>query len=514
MKNLLYLVLFFSLSHSISAQLGIILNSEDAFKGYTLLENSSASYLIDNCGDIVNTWEVRFTDNHAKLLPNGNLIYIRGNTIYERDWNDQTVRTTRVSGESNLMLTYEVIVLENGNYLCIARRSEPSSFFTSRGYNSSWYDYDDAIVEVVPETGQLVWEWRISDHIVQQRDSLLPNYGSPNENPQLLSVDAIATVDWDNESFMINGFDYNPTLDQIVISVRKISEIVIIDHSTTTEEAKGSKGGKYGKGGDILYRWGNPENYNRVNGDKRILYFQHNPNWIQYGPHKDKIIVYSNGLDRPNVSFNNNYSTVEIIAPDINADGSYNITEGEPYLPEVADVTYSGKSIGFFSDYTSGARMLSNGNLFVTVGRDAELIELDSLGNRLWQYNIKGAGYIFRTEKYPVDYLGFEGKDLSPMGTIESPPSTYDCNLTSTDPAPTINTDFDVDLTTRDNQIELISNEKKFDFQLLNVTGQRMDFSKSQKNIHTIDTYQLTSGLYFIQLYTDKQSTIRKVYIK
>ena len=55
----------------LTAQTGITLNSEAAMDGYTLFENSIGTYLINNCGEVVNTWAITNTDNHTKLLPNG-----------------------------------------------------------------------------------------------------------------------------------------------------------------------------------------------------------------------------------------------------------------------------------------------------------------------------------------------------------------------------------------------------------------------------------------------------------
>ena len=41
--------------------------------------------------------------------------------------------------------------------------------------------------------------------------------------------------------------------------------------------------GIYGKGGDFLYRWGNPQVYNKGNSSNRRLFGQHDVQWIGDG---------------------------------------------------------------------------------------------------------------------------------------------------------------------------------------------------------------------------------------
>jgi len=76
----------------------------------------------------------------------------------------------------------------------------------------------------------------------------------------------------------MNGIDYNATLDQIAFSSYMFSEIFIIDHSTTTTEAAGHTGGNSGHGGDIIYRWGNPDAYETSGPiDFNVV---HNAHWL------------------------------------------------------------------------------------------------------------------------------------------------------------------------------------------------------------------------------------------
>ena len=78
----------------------------------------------------------------------------------------------------------------------------------------------------------------------------------------------------ENQELIINAEFYNAALDQIMISPRHLSEIYIIDHSTTTAEAAGHTGGTHNKGGDILWRWGNPQVYRQGNSSNQKLFFQ------------------------------------------------------------------------------------------------------------------------------------------------------------------------------------------------------------------------------------------------
>ena len=493
------------------AQTGITLNSEAAMEGYTLFENSTRTFLINNCGEVVNTWYITNTNNHAKLLPNGNLVYIQYNHVKEIDWEGNEVVSITHS-DNDVDLAYEVIVLPSGNYLCVARRNFSIEQFLNIGYNYgniSTPEVVDIIVELDHETGDIVWEWNIADHVIQQRMENLANYGILTESPELLNMDAIGSYDWNfYESFMINGMDYNPNLDQIVLSVRKISEIVIIDHSTTTQEAAGHTGGNAGKGGDILYRWGNPQNYGRGTEEDRVLFFQHNSNWITEGEHEGKIICYNNGLTRP-VAFNDRYSSIPIIAPPIDSSGQYLLAEGEPFGPANPTLEYSRIATGtqFYSSYTSGAEYLPNGNIYITEGVTGRLLEVDPTGEIVWTYYVSNADYIFRSEKYPADYAAFDDRELVPSGSVAGTTSQYDCMIfTSINEALIAQTDvLKMHYHSTTHQIEMINHSGHgFQYSLYNLQGQTILNNKTDFAHKTINIQHLPSAMYILSL-TDNQ---------
>lgn len=499
-----YFILAFVLPISLLSQFGVRLNTAEAFNGYMLVESFPSNYLIDNCGEIVNQWNVAGTDNHVKLLPNGNILYIRNNEIVEKNWNDITVKSW-VNTRVDLLLEYEVISMPSGNWLALVRKSFSSAEFTEAGYDlsSGFPTQVDGVIEVDPATGEIVWEWYIIDHVIQERSAALNNYGVVADNPQLLNMDAISDFDWNfQESFMINGFDYNPSLDQIVLSVRKMSEIVIIDHSTTTEEAAGHTGGISGKGGDIIYRWGNPQNYGRGDASDRYLFFQHNPNWITEGEHEGKIICYNNGLDRPGSDYYNNYSQVPIINTPLTDIGDYTLIDGSAFAPLEPTVEYSriASNTEFYSSYTSGAEMLPNSNVYITEGASGRLFEVNPEGDIVWEYNLVNANYIFRSEKYAPNYPGLQGVDLTPSGnTIESF-GGIDCNILSAADDLFLSQD-EFEIRTIDQITNIEHKEgKRFSISMFNFMGQIKYMSNNYSDLHTIDLSKDVQGVYVLRL--------------
>jgi len=217
---------------------------------------------------------------------------------------------------------HDVKPLPNGNVLLIAWEAKTRAEAIAAGRNPnnvSNVDFDvDHIIEVQPtgpSTGEIVWEWHVWDHLIQDYDPSKANYGVVEDHPELVDINFVPSMksDW----MHTNSIDYNQDFDQILISVKNFNEIWVIDHSTTTEEAASHFGGNSGKGGDILYRWGNPQAYRAGSSSDRKLFAQHDSSWIKSGhPGEGNILIFNNGVGR-------GYSSVDEIIPPVNENGKY-----------------------------------------------------------------------------------------------------------------------------------------------------------------------------------------------
>jgi hypothetical protein len=255
-----------------------------------------------------------------------------------------------------------------------------------------------------------VWEWHLWDHLVQDFDRSKANFGDVAEHPELVNINygedelpsAIAAkkgkdqpradgkpaasrpprIDPDYTHF--NGVAYNPDLDQIAVSVWAFSEFWIIDHGTTTAQAAGHTGGRGGRGGDLLYRWGNPRAYRAGTRADRKLFNQHNAHWIARGlPGEGHLLLFNNGGERPDGS----YSSVDELVLPADPQGRYTRQPGKAYGPDGPVWSYTApKKSDFFSSFISGAQRLSNGDTLICSGANGTIFEVTPEKAIVWKY--------------------------------------------------------------------------------------------------------------------------------
>lgn len=307
--------------------------------------------------------------------------------------------------------------------------------------------WPDAIYEILPtrpKGGEVVWEWHSWDHLVQNFDPEAANYAIPASRPERIDVNGDRNIDPHSEEdkaaekqemaamgyagddspdeeepaedeevaqaeeqksaeelaeeakekalkarikdadwMHANGIDYNVALDQIAISIRRFDEVWIIDHSTTTAQAASSTGGKYGKGGDLLYRWGNPYAYGMGTWEQRTLLGQHHVQWIPEGQlGAGGLLVFDNGTKKERA-----WSVIREWWPARDAQGNYARQEGQPFGPREANWTYTAEeATDFFSTFISGVQRQPNGTTLICSGAQGWVFEVTPSGEVVWDW--------------------------------------------------------------------------------------------------------------------------------
>jgi hypothetical protein len=423
--------------------LGLLQSDSGASPGYTLLAPMDAPevFLLDGKGRPVHSWRSEYHGamgasllEDGKLLRVGNLNtapFYNGGVVELLDWDSRVLWSCTVNDSANAQ-HHDAILLPPGNLLMIAYefRSRAEAIAVGRMPDRLIQGYllPDKIIEVEPTTGNVVWEWRVWDHLIQDFDSTKSNFGVVAEHPGLVDVNYGPTAaDW----LHCNSIDYNQDLDQIIISNHNFGEVWAIDHSTTTEEARGHTGGRQGMGGDLLYRWGNPHAYRAGDSSSQRFFGQHSAHWIRSGLRgAGNILVFNNGLGRPAPYF----STVEEFTPPCDSTGRYRRPiRGEPFEPLGACWAYGATPKEHFcSVYISGAQRLANGNTLVCEGDNGHIFEVGTDSQVVWQYvnpvsdtlrlqqgETQGGCRVFRATRYPPDYPGLVGRELVPGYPLE-----------------------------------------------------------------------------------------------
>lgn len=542
MKKQLLLPLILLTAQFVFAQRTVGLLSYEpskAYEGYNLLypHNQPNVYLLDNCGEVAHVWEDDASfrpGNTAYLLPDGRLVKtkrpaaVAGNPIWTggggaiveiRDWDNELLWSFELN-DSLYRLHHDIQPMPNGNILMIAWESHTIDQLLDAGMDTSTLFgsklWSDMVIEVNPALDSIVWEWHAWDHLIQDFDSTKANYGDVAAHPGLIDLNYDA--DNTNPSWMhMNAIDYDEVNDLIMVSIPTFSEVWILDHSTSSAEAAGHTGGFGGRGGDLMYRWGNPATYRAGTAADQKLFFQHDVHWL------DEFVDSSHPFYGKVAAFNNrlgaDYSGGIVFTPPFDM---YSFTfpmNGNVWGPESENWSfiYPGDSTKMYSTGLSSIQLLPNGNYLFCSGRQGYSFEVTPDNEIVWEYvtplqggNPVAQGTVlsandnltFRIKRYPSDYGAFDGKNLQSQGWIELNPDSNYCD--SVLPADELFEEYGLKIFPNPaNELLMVEWEagKFVEMEIFDLLGrkklQTMKLSGGRKYLNTSDWLP---GIYFVRI--------------
>lgn len=397
----------------------------EPFNGYNFYprSNQTQTYLTDLSNATVRTWTASRNGGYcAYLLDNGHILRsaVHNNPTFnggggqgyvqEYDWNNTLVWEYLYSNTQH-RAHHDLEKLPNGNVLVIAWEYKSGTEAMQAGLNRNAALWPEHLVEIEPSGsngGTIVWEWHAWDHLIQDYSASRDNYGVIADHPELIDINlAVAGGPGGGTDWMhFNGVNYNPERDEIVISSHELDEIYVIDHSTTTEEAASHSGGNRGRGGDILYRWGKPSNYDAPGA--AVINVVHCANWIAAGLPGEGHILAFNNREGTNASH-----IIELIPPR-DENGNYIWTPGTAYGPATPDWEYS--ATGFYANHLGWCQRQPNGNTVISESTSGYLFEVNSVGEVQWFF--QAAGEIISLLRYAPCYPGLSALGVCPPSDL------------------------------------------------------------------------------------------------
>jgi hypothetical protein len=450
-------------------------DKERAYDGYTVFssQGNATTYALDMDGNVVHSWPI---GGNPRLLDNGNLFARDSEGFHEVDWDGNIVWSyqdtrpnytphhdyvRRYNPKLGEMTTFYIANRDVSQEECVAMGCDPANDYTGAQI--------DTIVEVNMD-GEIIWEWRFVDHLVQDRYPDKANYVGEGKTiadyPGRLNVNLPGRPvrrDW----LHLNAMDYNSALDQVMFDTVQ-GEVYIVDHGATFVPGlpEQSIALAAGPSGDLVWRFGDPARYQQgdppsinedwtgsSSGHKQIGGI-HDIQWIKDGlPGAGNILLFNNAQYlhermpqsyvyeiNPYLDANGN-DTGSFVNP---PDAGYYVWESEdprnthkmPRNVSSQIVWMYGSRSGqnFFSHIGSGAQRLPNGNTLICADTEGHIFEVTSDGDLVWEYinPVTTEGQIvdeiidappmfnpvFRAYRHSASHPTFAGRDLSPMGPV------------------------------------------------------------------------------------------------
>jgi hypothetical protein len=308
------------------------------FPGFTLFAPQSGAgivYLIGLDGNVVHSWQMPYAPgNSGYLTERGTLFYNgkttenserfisrqpwKGGAALEVDWHGRVLWEVRHPDHH-----HDGIRLRNGNVLLLCLAQLPQELVPKvkggmRGSEHNGEMYADYVVEMTTD-GQVVWEWRTWEHLDPEKDCIT------------------AVQDQREEWTHGNGLAELPN-DDIIVSFRNISTVIIIDRKT----------------GEIIWKLGAPP-----------LSGQHAPTPLPNG----NLLLFDNGPHR----LDHTMPFSRVIEIDL-ATKRIVWTYQEERVYE------------FFSPRISNAQRLPNNNTLICEGDFGRLFEVTTDCEVVWEF--------------------------------------------------------------------------------------------------------------------------------
>lgn len=366
--------------------------------------NEEGSFIINQQGEEVYNFDLNIVGNDVNLQNDGSLVGMGrsasaqitfggfGGSLFKQNA-DKSIDWQIEYTSSEYVSHHDVEYLPNGNILFLVWEKIESVNAIEAGFNGNFDIFPDAIVEMNPITQEIVWQWHVMDHIIQDHDASKANYGVIADNPNKINVN-YNNDRTDGDITHANGLTYNQQNDLIYLTINYYNEVWVIDHSTSTEEAATSFGGNHNLGGDLLYRFGNPNAYDNNNIGEIVFNRVHYPNVLESG----NIMVYSNQVDQ------GQSEAVEFKLPQ-----PLSLTANTNNEPEVV---WHFTDSNLFSRIASSAVRLNNNNTLIVEATASMLWEVTNSGEIKWQFDVnKGTiwrAYVFNSNDTAIKALGIE----------------------------------------------------------------------------------------------------------
>jgi len=455
--------------------------------GYTLFCAGLETYLIDEDGRVVHEWRSLRTVFCAYLLPNGHLLrdgsdnleapcFQAGGAagfVEEVTWDNEVVWSYSTLPYSAYLTHHDLEPMPNGNVLvlCWERKSKEQAIAAGRRPDlvPDGEVWNNLVLEIAPDGdggAQVVWQWSISEHLVQDFDPARQNYGDvaahpelfdinycppggkfalrnrmllepkPSPNPSGLAIITDVGKTGEKDWLHVNAVSYDPDRDQIMLSLNCACEVIVIDHGLSAEDARGHSGGRCGRGGDILYRFGNPQVSRQGSRMEQALFCQHSVHFLRGVPGAGNVLLFNNGRAPDRL-----WSSVdEFELPDAGSGDftpSMSLRQRKKRTPVWSFGPAASRRGSFYCTHISACQRLPNGNTLVTMGPQGIAFEVTPDGEEVWRYaspvavqdgvvacvrqgdqRVKGRFSLFQVHRYSRDYPAFNGQEGRPVAPL------------------------------------------------------------------------------------------------